>query len=199
LITSLTILLLPTHVQVESSVGRQPLSQCFVLSSSISAEDKMLLHQLQLPVLDLQLPASSKPFLEKLGVSIELNLQTLIKILQQLSAAEQLTGTDSNIAAIQRLYQLVYAQALQGPDAAAAVRRSFEQKPLLFVAVNQQRLSQDGGSAGQDPEGYWVTFKDVMWSGNKRIFPYKTFIASLYKVCQSTAGQLIAAHIPRLL
>lgn len=187
-------------MQVESRFGPKPLSQCFVLSKSIPSDEQELLNQLQLPILDLPLPPSSSlTFLEKLGASTDLNLQTLLKILQQLSEAGQLAGSGSHLTAMQRLYQLVYAQALQGSEAAAAVRSSFEQLPLLCAAalpVMQQQALEDGSSAGL---GYWVTCKDVLWSGSRRIFPHKTFIAHLYKVGQymHMAGQIPAGYPPR--
>lgn len=71
-----------------------------------------------------------------------------------------------------RLYELVHAQALQDPGAAAAVRGHFEQQPLVFVRVGEPDAW----------EGYWVTCRDVMWSGSRRVFPHQTFIAAMYKV-----------------
>jgi hypothetical protein len=191
----MVLLLLPPCVQVVSRFGPKPLSQCFVLSKSIHSDEQELLSQLQLPILDLPLPPSSSlAFLEKLGVSTDLNLQTLLKILQQLSAAGQLAGSGSHLTAMQRLYQLVYAQVLQGSKAAAAVRSSFGQLPLLFVPVMQQQALEDGSSAGL---GYWVTCKDVLWSGSKRIFPHKIFIAHLYEVGQRMAGHIPAGYPPK--
>jgi hypothetical protein len=182
------MLLQPPHVQVESRVGPQPLRQCFVLSN-IKDEDQMLLEQLRLPVLDLPMPANrSLSFLEKLGVSTQLNLQTLLKILQQLSAPGQ-AGSNPSLASMQRLYQLVHhTVSLQGSEAAAAVRRHFEQQPLLLVPTTQQQAGQEGGgSAGQ---GSWLTCKEIMWSarGNGKFFPHKIFIAHRYKVCRAQSA-----------
>lgn len=165
-----------------------------MFSKGFHTEVQELLEQLQLPILDLPLPASSSlTFLERLGVSTELNLPTLMKVLQQLSAAGQLAGSEPDLAAMRRLYQLVHAEALQDADAAAAVRNHFEQLPLVFVRAMQQRESPDGGSPAW--QGFWVTCRDVMWRGSRRIFPPVTFIAPLYKVGHQTAGRIIAGHI----
>lgn len=156
-----------------------PLRQCF-LPTRLLPDIQTLLAQLQLPILDLPLPAaSSLTFLDRLGVSTELNLPMLLKALQHLSAARQLAGSDSDLAAMQRLYELVHAQALQDPDAAAEVRRHFEQQPLVFVRAGQPEAWQ----------GFWLACTDVMWSGSRRIFPHKTFIAAMYMVSGPQAWQ----------
>lgn len=89
--------LLPcVRVQVESRFGSVALRECFVLTKRFSPDSQALLDQLQLPILDLPLPpAASLTFLERLGVSTEPNLPTLLKALQHLSAAAQLGGSDS--------------------------------------------------------------------------------------------------------
>jgi hypothetical protein len=76
------------------------------------------------------------------------------------------------------LYEQVFAQALQSSTFADDVRICFEQQQLLFVRVGGQ----------EDSEAFWVTVKDVMWSGNMRVFAGVTFIASMYKVGCCSAG-----------
>lgn len=160
-----------------------------------------LLTQLQLPILNLPATATSSGsswpwgFLQQFGVSTQLNWQTLLKVLQQLSAdsgalmsscsssdagsvSRSLAGSGP-VVAMQRPYEQVDALAVQSSETAAAVRECFEQQPLLFVCMK----GAEGGL-----QGYWETCRDVMWSGNQRVFPGRTFIKPLYKVSSTCSG-----------
>lgn len=183
------------YLQVESSCGPCALHDCFVPNTAFPPNLRVLLTQLKLPILDLPATASSSgsswpwDFLQQFGVSTQLDWQTLLKVLQQLSAGSgalmsscSSSGADSvsrslagsgPVVAMQRLYEQVDALAVQSSETADAVRACFEEQPLLFVCVR----GADGGL-----QGYWVTCRDVMWSGSKRIFPGRTFIKPLYKV-----------------
>ena len=175
-------------LQVESSCGVRSLCECFVPSQGLAPEFQVLLTQLQLPILSLPV-GPDWAFLQQLGVSTELNWPTLCKWLQQLSsrstvAEGQLAGSDSDLAAMLSLYKQVFALVMQSQQTAAEVRECFEHYPVVFVRTTA--AEDAAGEAGT--QGFWVTCRDVMWSGSRRVFPHKTFIKSFYKV-SCCAGQ----------
>jgi hypothetical protein len=167
------------NMQVDSSSGRRFLRDCYLESAELQGSLQELLQELQLPFLQVPEPSSWRwSFLQRLGVSVQLQWPDLQKALQQLSSSNAAPALDT----MHELYKRVHV--LCELDAAGAtagkVQQAFQQQPLLFVPIQEGRSSRVAGHQ-------WLRSSDVLWSGSRKIFAHRVFISKEYKVCWLTA------------
>lgn len=155
-------------VQVSTSCGVALLPECFLPKSSVPNSLLQLLQDLKLPILRLPDPDSSGwAFLQELGVSMELQGCTLLKILQQLSSS----GASPKLDSMQQLYSRIHALCQLDERVTAAMCAAFGEQRLVFVP-----------GTGKS-KGSWRRSSEVCWKpavGVQRLFPHTMFIEGYY-------------------
>lgn len=166
-------------VQVVTSNGNQALSSCFLQSKEIGSLAE-LLKQLQLPFLDIPDPqASHWSFLAQCGVSVSLQWPDLLRILGQLSSS----NASPPVSSMQKLYGVVEGRLALDPSLAADVTAAFADQRLIYVPP----------AGTEQGAGRWLTSKDVLWSGSRKILPTVTFIKRSYQVSHN-CGNAFCVH-----
>ena len=150
---------------MSTTCDTRPLKQCFLGTGDIPPSLAKLLKELQLPFLDVPNPHdASWSFLKHAGVSCALYWADLAKVLSQLCEA----GATPELSSMVQLYEQVAAECVRRPEVVEIVRKAFAETRVIYVPGKHG----NGGS--------WVTRKDVLWLGNKAIYPSKLFIAGHY-------------------
>lgn len=172
---------------MDTTLGKRPLSDSFLLSASYQEELGSDILQL-MPSLTVEANSTSSwGFLKSLGVSMDFEWEVAVKLLRQLSSSRAAPGLGS----MRKLYQRIQSFCVLRSSVQSIVRTIFEHEPLISLSGSTKE-QQDGDAesesdaeSAQGDEGYWVRSSEVLWSGDPDVHCHKIFIGPYYKVCVS--------------